>query len=84
VVTQDAGCACVLQCHNDFTRLRPKRSHVPKADERVNCLLTDVGQHRVQSGAVAVNVRNQGDAHEEIPFDDSIILVVSGGIYGSA
>jgi hypothetical protein len=46
-----------------FGRLRPALRVVAEADDAVDVLLAEVGEHRAERDAVAVDVREQGDAH---------------------
>ena len=50
-----------------LARMRPQGDQIAQADEVVYVTAFDVGQHRVQRGQVAVDVREGRDAHGTSP-----------------
>ena len=47
---------------DDLGWLRPALNSIPQADDLIDGLRLEISQHRIQSGAVAMNIRDYCDA----------------------
>jgi hypothetical protein len=63
VVAQDARRAEVVDRGQHLARVRPERRDVAEAHHGVDAVAAGVGQHRLDGDQVAVQIRDQRDAH---------------------